>query len=121
MSGKTVAVARLAMMLNLAISSARSAIPGLAVPCQAPGKICLFGGDRLSGNVLLGGRPVCDDRWSIEDATVACRNLGHARATKFTNQAFFGQMGSNFAMDDVEELASILLLAFIKHFNTGWW
>ena len=97
-------IGRAILMFHLVISQGTSAVPG---PCLSPGKICLTGGEELSGNVLVGGRPVCDDLWGIEDATVACRNLGHARATNFTMKSFYGQLGSNFAMDDVQELASI--------------
>ena len=43
------------------------------------GQISLVGkpeglGRRLTkGNVYLDGSPICDDGWSLEDATVACR------------------------------------------------
>ena len=95
---------RTMLMFHLVMSPASSTIP---TSCRAPGKICLTGGDKFSGNVLVGGRPVCDDYWSIEDAAVVCRNLGYARALNFTKKAFFGQLGKGFAMTNVKELASI--------------
>ena len=29
------------------------------------------------GNVYIDGKPVCDDKWGKDDATVACRMLGY--------------------------------------------
>ena len=40
-------------------------------------KIKLRGGsNRREGNVFVNGKPVCDDLWDQDDATVACRMLG---------------------------------------------
>ena len=59
----------------------------------------------LSGNVKVGGRPVCDDSWGMEDANVVCRSLGRSRAVRFTRESYFGNVTTNFAMDNVKELA----------------
>ena len=41
-------------------------------------KIELRGGsNRKEGNVFINGKPVCDDMWDKNDATVACRMLGY--------------------------------------------
>ena len=32
-----------------------------------------LGGGLTKGNVYLDGHPICDDGWSKEDASVACR------------------------------------------------
>lgn len=41
-------------------------------------KIELKGGSSpIEGNVFVNGKPVCDDLWDDDDATVACRMLGY--------------------------------------------
>jgi len=81
--------------------------------CQAPPvpkscnstdePICLVGGSsEREGNLLVGNRPVCDDLWSLEDATVACRQLGFPGAIRATIESAFGEMHSiNYTMDRV--------------------
>ena len=34
------------------------------------------GNNQFEGTVLLGGRPICDDHWSVPNARVVCRQLG---------------------------------------------
>ena len=41
----------------------------------------LIGGTKGSeGNVFIDGKPVCDDDWDLNDAKVACRQLGFSNA-----------------------------------------
>ena len=47
----------------------------------APGQVSLggslrpgnLGGTVIKGNIYLDGHPICDEGWSREDASVACR------------------------------------------------
>ena len=42
-----------------------------------PATLSLIGGENeFEGTVLLGGRPICDDHWSVPNARVVCRQLG---------------------------------------------
>ena len=82
----------------------------LARECFLAGRICLFGGERTSGTVLLGGWPVCYEDWDIKDATVTCRSLGFARATNATKSSDFDiedRFSDFYAMKNVQELAII--------------
>ena len=53
------------------------------------------------GNVLVDGRPVCDDSWGALDAEVVCRMLGFVSGAA-TTQSTFGPVSGDFIMDDVE-------------------
>jgi len=52
------------------------------------------------GNIMLYGRPVCDDIATPENAEVVCRQLGYLGGYITTN-SFFGPVSSDFAMDEV--------------------
>lgn len=52
------------------------------------------------GNIMLYGRPVCDDIATPENAEVVCRQLGYLGGYITTN-SFFGRVSSDFIMDDV--------------------
>ena len=61
----------------------------LTEECFVPGRICLLGGERTSGTVLLGGWPVCHEDGDIKEADVACRSLGFTGATNATRSSDF--------------------------------
>ena len=66
------------------------------------GGVQLVGGDSLSGNILVHGRPVCDDGWDHAAAHVVCRMLGFKEAKEKTTNSRFGLVEENFLMDDVK-------------------
>ena len=74
---------------------------------EAAGVVCsrvvsLAGGANASeGNVLVDGRPVCDDLWDAAAGEVVCRQLGFASLVQITVRSRFGQVSASFAMDDV--------------------
>jgi len=56
------------------------------------------------GNILLNGRPVCDDgyqNYGPQNAQVVCRMLGYTSGT-FTTNSQFGPVSDVFAMDEVQ-------------------
>lgn len=46
-------------------------------------------------------RPVCDDKWDIKDAKVACRQLGYADALKSGGKAKGPFTNDDFWLDDL--------------------
>jgi len=53
------------------------------------------------GNIMIGGRPVCDDYWGQEDALVVCRQLGYSNGVP-TENSLFGPVSTDFIYDDVQ-------------------
>merc|ERR1712025_1288595 len=64
--------------------------------------IKLVGGTTSNeGNVMVDGKPVCDDYWDTKDAKVVCRMLGYTGGDAIIESAY-GPTGVDFAMDDVQ-------------------
>ena len=82
----------------------------VSVTCSTeplPTEVRLIGGSSdLEGRVevLYQGTwgTICDDLWSIEDARVICRQLGHAGALQATSSASFGQGTGTIWLDNVQ-------------------
>jgi len=55
---------------------------------------------RYEGNVYIGGRPVCDDAWDVDDAGVVCRMLGFSGGLP-TMESTYGSVPNNYIMDNV--------------------
>ena len=67
-------------------------------------KITLILPGEYYGNVLVGGRPVCDKLWDAKDAKVVCNNLGFDSSTKAvaTIKSSFGSVPANFRVSSVK-------------------
>ena len=72
--------------------------------CTGQDVLCLVGGDgpTISGNVMIGGKPVCDDSWNMVDANVVCKELGYYRAKQFTRESYYGPIDTDYRMDNVK-------------------
>ena len=85
-------------------------------PCTVTGAVCLANGTVGSeGHVYVGGRPVCDDSWDNKDGGVVCRQLGFSGIRRVTSRSFFGNVTSNFAMDNVNCRGHETSLALCDH------
>lgn len=61
----------------------------------------IHNGSPGQGNVMVNGRPVCDDGWGMVDGEVVCRQLGYSGIVRITQMSYFGGGSDIFAMDDV--------------------
>merc|ERR1711971_656644 len=105
--------------------------------CQAPPvpkscnstdePICLVGGSsEREGNLLVGNRPVCDDLWSLEDATVACKQLGFPGAIRATHESTFGEIepkpcGDTYQAQKAARHLPSLKAATVPMNQSAWW
>jgi len=79
----------------------------------------LIGGKRSNeGNVLVGGKPVCDDLWDPSDAKVVCKMLGFSPTSAHaTSLSKFGQVEESFIMDNVQCQGTESSLDSCKHLD----
>ena len=76
---------------------------GIQHHCIAADEVCLVGGNSPgSGNVYVGGHPVCHSGWDFPDANVVCRSLGFIGATDFTIKSFFGLSDTYFKLSNID-------------------
>jgi len=76
---------------------------GLLPSCLAEDEVCLVGGSSpSSGNVYIGGHPVCHNGWDFPDANVVCKSLGFIGATDFTTKSVFGLSNTYFKVSSVD-------------------
>merc|ERR1712136_414370 len=69
--------------------------------CFCKGDLCLISGNCSSGNLLVGGKPICKHGWDQADADVACRQLGFSNAKPPIFPSRFVLMSTKFAMSHV--------------------
>ncbi|XP_038048478.1 deleted in malignant brain tumors 1 protein-like isoform X2 [Patiria miniata] len=94
------------------------------VICQAQDSIRLSGGDNNREGrveVFYNGvwGTVCDDSWDLNDATVACRQLGFTSAQSAPTGAHFGQGVDPVYLDDVQCTGSEATLMSCEHSGIG--
>ncbi|EDV28342.1 uncharacterized protein TRIADDRAFT_21116, partial [Trichoplax adhaerens] len=83
----------------------------------------LGGPNRYSGNleVFFKGRwgSVCDDRFDLKDANVACRQLGFASAKDFACCSKYGSKVTPYWLDDLDCTGTETALSLCKHSAWG--
>jgi hypothetical protein len=95
----------------------------IPAPTQTPdscSSICLKGGSGPhEGNLFVRNLPVCDDDWGMEEAEVACHQLGFPGALNFTRQSKFGPVGTRqYSMDNVHCTGTEGSLQSCRHSST---
>ncbi|XP_022081551.1 deleted in malignant brain tumors 1 protein-like isoform X2 [Acanthaster planci] len=94
------------------------------VICGIKVEIRLVGGDTKNEGrleLLHNGEwgTVCDDSWGIDDAQVACRQLGFPSAIEATSRASFGEGVGSIHLDNVECTGSESNLLSCQHNEIG--
>ena len=64
---------------------------------------------------MLGGKPICDDSWGMEDANVVCKELGYFRAKQFTRESYYGPIDTEYRMDNVKCVGNEIRLLDCLH------
>ena len=62
---------------------------------------------------------VCDDNWDINDATVACQQLGHLRAVSALGGSYFGEGSDPIWYDNVDCVGNETNIAQCSHSGIG--
>ena len=62
---------------------------------------------------------VCDDYFTIEGATVVCRQLGYARAIQYHYRAYYGQGSGDILLDNVQCSGTEASLFECRHNGIG--
>ena len=62
---------------------------------------------------------VCDDLFDINDANVACRQLGYPRAVRYHDEAYYGRGSGPIWLDDVACLGTETSLYNCTHAGFG--
>ena len=89
--------------------------------CLVKDKVCLGNQDVppttqtevFKGNIFVGGKPVCDDGWSLTNAEVLCKELGWGGVKMITQASYFGFTSGHFAMDQVAMIIIIIIIIII--------
>ena len=71
--------------------------------------------------ILINGEwgTICDDDWDLEDAQVACRQLGFPDAMEATGRAYFGSGTGPIYLDEVECIGNETDLTSCGHNGIG--
>merc|ERR1711971_148616 len=78
--------------------------------------LCLQGGQyHQEGNVLVDGKPVCDDNWGLRNAVVVCGQLGYPGVEAATTESQFGLVEGDFSLENVSCVGNETMLTDCEH------